>query len=216
MGYPGQRLNRINRLFVSTRCIFFFGSLSRKNLHVKCAWIGAIWDGWLTRKFFSGAHDEDKVCTKDPCWSVGTIYDPRELWEVSTAGPGIGRGVTESGGGQGSQVSYQNQGDVHANCGVAWAQGSSALQRGITRSHLSTTWSKRICYAGPLVSGGTEELARAQRPTRWTHLSTPWSQLGHADVGVGWAAQKTGPITVLLFSFSFFILFLFPFFFPYF
>jgi hypothetical protein len=20
---------------------------------------------------------EDKVCTKDPCWSVGTIYDPR-------------------------------------------------------------------------------------------------------------------------------------------
>jgi hypothetical protein len=37
---------------------------------------------------------EDKVHTKDPCWSVGTIYDPSELLGVSTAGPGIGRGVT--------------------------------------------------------------------------------------------------------------------------
>jgi hypothetical protein len=37
---------------------------------------------------------EDKVCTKDLCWSVGTIYDPTELPRVSTAGPGIGRGVT--------------------------------------------------------------------------------------------------------------------------
>jgi hypothetical protein len=33
------------------------------------------------------------VRTKDLCWSVGTIYDSRELPEVSTAGPGIGRGV---------------------------------------------------------------------------------------------------------------------------
>ena len=29
---------------------------------------------------------EDKVRTKDSCWSVGTIYDPRELTGVSTAG----------------------------------------------------------------------------------------------------------------------------------
>ena len=36
---------------------------------------------------------EDKVCTKDLCWSVGTIYDPRGMPGVSTAGPGIGRGV---------------------------------------------------------------------------------------------------------------------------
>jgi hypothetical protein len=49
------------------------------------------------RKVFSGAH-EDKVRTKDPCWSVGTIYDPRELPGVSTVGPGIGRGVTNSHG----------------------------------------------------------------------------------------------------------------------
>jgi hypothetical protein len=34
------------------------------------------------------------VRTKDLCWSVETIYDPRELAGVSTAGLGIGRGVT--------------------------------------------------------------------------------------------------------------------------
>jgi hypothetical protein len=34
------------------------------------------------------------VRTKDSCWSVGTIYDPRELPGVSTTGPRIGRGVT--------------------------------------------------------------------------------------------------------------------------
>jgi hypothetical protein len=28
--------------------------------------------------------NEDKVRTKDPCWYVGTIYDPRELQGVST------------------------------------------------------------------------------------------------------------------------------------
>jgi hypothetical protein len=32
---------------------------------------------------------EDKVRTKDPCWSVGTIYDPRELPGVSTTGLGL-------------------------------------------------------------------------------------------------------------------------------
>jgi hypothetical protein len=37
---------------------------------------------------------EDTVRTKDSCWSVGMIYDPRELPGVSIAGPGIGRGVT--------------------------------------------------------------------------------------------------------------------------
>jgi hypothetical protein len=36
---------------------------------------------------------EDKVRTKDLCWSLGTIYDLRELPGVST-GPRIGRGVT--------------------------------------------------------------------------------------------------------------------------
>jgi hypothetical protein len=32
--------------------------------------------------------------TKDSCWSMGPIYDPRELPGVNTAGLGIGRGVT--------------------------------------------------------------------------------------------------------------------------
>jgi hypothetical protein len=96
MGCPGPRLNRINRVIISTRCIFFFGSLSQKNLQVKRAWLGAIWDGWPTGKFSRVRMSEDKVRTKDLCWSVGTIYDPRELPGVSTAGPGIGRGVTES------------------------------------------------------------------------------------------------------------------------
>jgi hypothetical protein len=44
MGCPGPRLNRINSVIIPTRCIFFFESLSRKNLHVKRAWLGAIWD----------------------------------------------------------------------------------------------------------------------------------------------------------------------------
>jgi hypothetical protein len=34
------------------------------------------------------------VRTKDSGWSMGMIYDPRELPGVSTAGPGIGWGVT--------------------------------------------------------------------------------------------------------------------------
>jgi hypothetical protein len=29
------------------------------------------------------------VHTKDSCWCVGTIYDPRELPGVSTTGPGV-------------------------------------------------------------------------------------------------------------------------------
>jgi hypothetical protein len=37
---------------------------------------------------------EDKVRIKDSCWSVGMIYDARELAGVSTVGPGIGPGVT--------------------------------------------------------------------------------------------------------------------------
>jgi hypothetical protein len=32
---------------------------------------------------------EDKIRTKDSYWSVGTIYDYRELPGVSTAGPGV-------------------------------------------------------------------------------------------------------------------------------
>jgi hypothetical protein len=45
------------------------------------------------QKVFSGAH-EDKVRTIALCWSVGTIYDPRKLPEVSIVGPGVEWGVT--------------------------------------------------------------------------------------------------------------------------
>jgi hypothetical protein len=101
---PGPRLNRINRVSIPTKCIFFFGSLSRKNLQVKCAWLGAIWDGWPTGKFSRVRMSDDKVCTKDPCWSVGTIYDPRELPGVNTTDRGIGRGVTATSGAPSHQV----------------------------------------------------------------------------------------------------------------
>jgi hypothetical protein len=87
--YPGPRLNKINRVLISIRCIFFFGSLFRKNLQVKCAWLGAIWDGWPTGKFSRVRMSEDKVHIKDSRWSVGTIYDPRELPGVSTNGHGV-------------------------------------------------------------------------------------------------------------------------------
>jgi hypothetical protein len=89
---PGPRLNRINRVSIPTRCIFFFGSLSRKNLQVKRAWLGAIWDRWPIGKFSRVRMSEDKVRTKDSCWAVGTIYDSRELPKYRRSR--IGRGVT--------------------------------------------------------------------------------------------------------------------------
>jgi hypothetical protein len=39
--------------------------------------------------FSQARMSEDKVRTKDSCWSVGTIYDPRELPGVSTASLGV-------------------------------------------------------------------------------------------------------------------------------
>ena len=87
--YHGPRLNIINRVLIPTWCIFFFRSLSRKNLQFKRAWLGAICDGWPTGKFSWVRMSEDKVRTKDSCWSVGTIYDPRELPGVSIVGPGV-------------------------------------------------------------------------------------------------------------------------------
>jgi hypothetical protein len=45
---------------------------------------------------FSGAH-EDKVRSKYSCWSIGIIYDPREMSGVSTADPGVDRVLQSSG-----------------------------------------------------------------------------------------------------------------------
>jgi hypothetical protein len=41
------------------------------------------------REIFSSALSEDKVRTKDSCWSVGIVYDPIELPGVSIVGPGV-------------------------------------------------------------------------------------------------------------------------------
>ena len=44
----------------------------------------------MTDREVSRVHmSEDKVRTKDPCWFVWMINDPRELPGVSTAGPGV-------------------------------------------------------------------------------------------------------------------------------
>jgi hypothetical protein len=43
---------------------------------------------------FSGAHERGQSHTNDSCWSMETIYDPRELIGVSTTGPRIGWSVT--------------------------------------------------------------------------------------------------------------------------
>jgi hypothetical protein len=71
------------------------------------------------------------VCTKDSCWSVGTIYDPSELPGVSTAGPRIGRGVTSG-----------IRADPRGFTGVCGLGGS-----GIWRmAHVSPEWSHGMAY----------------------------------------------------------------------
>ena len=69
--------------------------------------------------------------TKDSCWSVGTIYDPRELPGVSTAGPGIGWGVTSG-----------IRADPRGFTGVCGLGGS-----GIWRmTHAGPEWSHDMAY----------------------------------------------------------------------
>jgi hypothetical protein len=71
------------------------------------------------------------VCTKDPCWCVGTIYDVSELLGVSTAGPGIGRGVTSG-----------IRADPRGFTGVCGLGGS-----GIWRmAHVGPEWSHGMAY----------------------------------------------------------------------
>jgi hypothetical protein len=70
------------------------------------------------------------VRTKDPCWSMGTIYDPRVLPGVSTTGPRIGRGVTS-----GIRV------DPHGFTGVC-VRGSGILHM----AHVGLEWSHVMAY----------------------------------------------------------------------
>jgi hypothetical protein len=69
---------------------------------------------------------EDKVRTKDSRWSMGTIYDARELPGVSTAGPGIGRGVTS-----GSRV------DPRGFMGVCGLEGSGIWRMWAQSGHMA-------------------------------------------------------------------------------
>jgi hypothetical protein len=71
------------------------------------------------------------VCTKDPCWSVGTIYDPRELPGVSIVGLGIGRGVT-------SGIGADPRGFTGV-CGL----GCSGIWR---MAHVGPEWSQGMAY----------------------------------------------------------------------
>jgi hypothetical protein len=71
------------------------------------------------------------VHAKDSCWSVGTIYDPRELPGVSTAGPGIGQGVT-------SGIEADPRGFMGV-CGL----GGSGIWRMV---HVGLEWSHGIAY----------------------------------------------------------------------
>jgi hypothetical protein len=71
------------------------------------------------------------VCTKDLCWSVGTIYDSRELPGVCTTGPGIGQGVTSG-----------IRADPRGFTGVCGLGGS-----GIWRmTHVGPEWSHGMAY----------------------------------------------------------------------
>jgi hypothetical protein len=78
MGYPSPRLNRINRVFIPIRCIFFFGSLSRK--------------------FSRLCMSEDKVCRKDSCWSVGQYMVLESCQELVPLVQGLD-GVLQDGSG---------------------------------------------------------------------------------------------------------------------
>jgi hypothetical protein len=71
------------------------------------------------------------VCTKGPCCSVGTIYNPKEPLAVSTAGPGIGRGVT-------SGIRADPRGFTGV-CGL----GGSAIWR---MTHVGPEWSHGMAY----------------------------------------------------------------------
>jgi hypothetical protein len=71
------------------------------------------------------------VRTKDSCWSVGTIYDPSELPGVSTAGPGIRRGVI-------SGIRVNPRGFMSV-CGL----GGSGIWR---MAHVGPKWSHGMAY----------------------------------------------------------------------
>jgi hypothetical protein len=82
-------LNRIKRVLIPIRCIFFFGSLSQKNLWIKRAWPRAILR-WLTnREVFSSVHEWVQSAHKNTRVGLWIAYNPRGLPGVSITGPGV-------------------------------------------------------------------------------------------------------------------------------
>jgi hypothetical protein len=77
--YPGRRLNRIDRILIATRCIFFSRSLLERTSRLSVIDSKQFWDRWLTEKFSLVRMSEDKVRTKNLCWSVGMVYGSRGL-----------------------------------------------------------------------------------------------------------------------------------------
>jgi hypothetical protein len=90
------------------------------------------------------------VCTKDPCWSVGTIYGPRELPGVSTVGPGIGWGVTSG-----------IRADPYGFMGVCGLGGSRIWHM----AHVGPKWSHGMAY------GDTRQTNVAKRGGSWIGLN---------------------------------------------
>jgi hypothetical protein len=58
------------RVLISTRCIFFLEACLERTSRLSVLGLEKSWDGLLTEKFSRAHTSEDKVRTKDSCWSV--------------------------------------------------------------------------------------------------------------------------------------------------
>jgi hypothetical protein len=92
------------------------------------------------------------VHTKDSWWSMGTIYDPRELSGVSTTDLGIGRDVT-------SGIRVDPQGFTGV-CGL----GGSDIWR---MAHVGLEWSHGMAY------DDTRHTDVAKRGGSWIRVDRP-------------------------------------------
>jgi hypothetical protein len=84
------------------------------------------------------------VRTKGSCWSVWTIYDPRELIGVSTTGPGVD-GVLQKvdGAGRGRFGAYRGQwggGAAAPRLVACWALGKGQQLVGAGAPRAGSGW----------------------------------------------------------------------------